>query len=222
MKSEQERRNIFRDNILPSPFIDEYEQFQIWEDGFRVGYCNGTDDMRNNRECIEDSKYIIELIPIIISNECNEWLKEIGYYDKPASLGHHGTYKGDLFKHSVEVAKQLKWLTKKLGLEWERETSPILIGLLHDVCKCDDYICDGNNGWEYNKNKIMNGHGDKSVMMLSGHIQLTEEEMYCIRFHMGSFTEKEEWSFYSKAVNKYPNVLYTHTADMIASQIKNI
>lgn len=55
MKSEQERRDIFRDNILPCPFIDEYEQFQIWEDGFRVGYCNGTDDMRNNKECAESA-----------------------------------------------------------------------------------------------------------------------------------------------------------------------
>ena len=55
MKTEKERRDIFRDNILPSPFIDEYEQFRIWEDGFRVGYCNGTDDMRNNRECTESA-----------------------------------------------------------------------------------------------------------------------------------------------------------------------
>ena len=55
MKTEKERRDIFRDNILPYPFIDEYEQFQIWEDGFRVGYCNGTDDMRNNRECTESA-----------------------------------------------------------------------------------------------------------------------------------------------------------------------
>ena len=55
MKTERERREIFRDNILPSPFIDEYEQFKIWEDGFRVGYINGTDDMRGNRECTESS-----------------------------------------------------------------------------------------------------------------------------------------------------------------------
>ena len=249
MNTEIQRRDIFDCNIPPCNTTPRAQQFSIWEDGFRVGYINGTDDMRNNRECTESAahnadvqdayergyedglesvletettKQIYELIPTIMPKECNDWLRLIGYYEKPASVKYHGTESGDLLKHSIEVAKQLNWITKRLGLKWEREESPILVGLLHDVCKCDDYIF-SNNKWDYNPNKIMNGHGDKSVMMLAGHIRLTEEEMYCIRFHMGSFSSsKEEWNYYSKAVNKYPNVLYTHTADMIASQINNI
>lgn len=55
-----------------------------------------------------------------------------------------------------------------------------------------------------------------------GLIDLTEEEKMCIRYHMGAFTEKSEWEFYSRAVRRYPNVLWTHTADMIASQIKGV
>lgn len=41
----------------------------------------------------------------------------------------------------------------------------------------------------------------------------------CIRWHMGAFDERENWKYYSAAVKKYPNVLYTHVADMTASQI---
>jgi len=40
--------------------------------------------------------------------------------------------------------------------------------------------------------------------------------------HMGAFDDTENWNYYSKAVNQYPNVLWTHTADMIASQILEI
>ena len=152
-----------------------------------------------------------------------DYLERIGYYEKPGSLRHHvnGTGDGSLYKHSVEVMNQLMFLTERLGLTWMRPESPKIVGLLHDVCKCDDYIkIDGE--WQYNKNKTMAGHGDKSVIMLSGHIELTDEEVLCIRYHMGAFTDKEEWQYYGKAVEKYPNVLYTHTADMIASKVLGI
>ena len=83
---------------------------------------------------------------------------------------------------------------------------------------------DDNGVWIYNKNKLLPGHGDKSVMMAQQIMAVTagglaNEEMYCIRWHMGAFDDRKNWSCYSAAVKKYPNVLYTHTADMIASQI---
>ena len=56
-------------------------------------------------------------------------------------------------------------------------------------------------------------------MMIASHLQLTEEEVMCIRYHMGAFTEKEEWNDYTRAIHKYKNVLWTHHADMIASHI---
>ena len=58
-------------------------------------------------------------------------------------------------------------------------------------------------------------------MVLSQIHQLTEEEVFCIRYHMGAY-EKEEWDYFDKAIRKYPNVLWTHTADMLASKIHNI
>ena len=158
----------------------------------------------------------------LIPKECDDWLTSIGYYTKPASIRYHGIKSGDLYRHCTELAIQLQNLTDKLDLVWERQESPIIIGLLHDVCKCDDYgINPRTRKWAYNPDRIV-GHGDKSVRMLLGHIELTGEEIMCIQYHMGAFVDKEEWSDYTKAVKKYPNVLYTHTADMIASQILGI
>ena len=49
------------------------------------------------------------------------------------------------------------------------------------------------------------------------------EEIICIRWHMGAFeTDTKMWDYYGKAIEKYPNVLYTHTADMIASRIQGV
>lgn len=156
------------------------------------------------------------------------WLTEKHYFEYPAAKSNHGACYQGLVKHSEEVTKQLLKITNLLGIEWEREESPYLVGMLHDVCKLDDYEVFPINeegteiGIEYNKTSHYPGHGDKSLIMLLGLIDLTEEEKMCIRFHMGAFTDSKEWKYYSAAVKKYPNVLWTHTADMIASQILDI
>ena len=101
---------------------------------------------------------LVSEICSIIPTECEEWLTEIGFYNKPASLHFHGMRSGDLYRHSVEVATQLNNFTILLDLKWKREESPLLVGLLHDVCKCDDYILRGRT-WIANKRKNA-GHGE--------------------------------------------------------------
>lgn len=155
------------------------------------------------------------------------WLEEKEYFTAPASKDHHGAHEGGLMKHSLKVAYELEKITQKMDLKWDRPKSPEIIGLLHDVCKLDDYYAVSldkpkNIGIEWNKERLYPGHGDKSLIMLMGLIDLTEEEKMCIRYHMGAFTDKSEWEFYNRAVRRYPNVLWTHTADMIASQIKGV
>jgi hypothetical protein len=59
-------------------------------------------------------------------------------------------------------------------------------------------------------------------MYLASHMKLTEEEVLCIRWHMGAFDDKENWNKFTAAVHKYTNVLWTHQADMIASQVKGV
>ena len=149
-----------------------------------------------------------------------KWLKESGFFTAPASVSHHGSKTGGLFEHSCAVAKILKDYTEKLGLEWDREISPWIVGMFHDLCKTDDYSYNRDEGkWEWNKNQIHNGHGAKSVLMLQQHMELNEQEIACIRWHMGAFTDQKEWEYYGRAVEKHPTVLYTHTADMYASRV---
>ena len=162
-----------------------------------------------------------------------ERLNEMNYFHAPASTKHHGNYEGGLFDHSLEVASQLKILTDGLDLVWEDKRSPIIIGMFHDLCKVESYkplvLRRGTSGvtysddeWEYNEDVAIPGHGDKSIILLSELMQLTEEEIYCIRWHMGAYEGKENWKYFDKAIRKYPNVLFTHTADMIASKIIGI
>ena len=39
---------------------------------------------------------------------------------------------------------------------------------------------------------------------------------------MGAFTDKSEWNDYTRAVDQYPNVLWTHQADMLASHVAGV
>ena len=172
-----------------------------------------------------------------LPTELIEWLKDNGFFTAPASKGHHGNYEGGLFDHCYAVAEQLKLLTKANRLHWEHPRSPFVVGMFHDLCKIDQYIkvvdepgvemfggqVKGKTvKYDYNRDFLIDGHGDKSVIYLAQHMKLTPEEVICIRWHMGAFDEKENWKFYSAAVRKYPNVLWTHTADMIASQIMGV
>ena len=146
------------------------------------------------------------------------------FFIKPASINHHGKYEGALFDHSLEVGKALVDMTEKLGLEWQLERSPYIVGMFHDLCKLDNYVKTENEAWEYNNASLLPGHGEKSVIIAQRllHGELTDEEIYCIRWHMGAFDVKENWNSYGRACTQYPNVLYTHTADMVAARIKGV
>ena len=162
-----------------------------------------------------------EVFEDICSSHFLEWIEEQGFYTAPSSKGHHSAEKGGNWAHSYQVGYELSKLTEKLGLKWDRPQSPMIIGLLHDFCKVDNYKFNGDE-IEWNKDGIYPGHGEKTLLMLMGHIELTEQEKLCIRYHMGAFTDSREWNYYSRAVRRCPNILYTHTADMIAANIKQI
>lgn len=163
-----------------------------------------------------------EKIDPIAATTIADELKEIGFFDAPASTKYHGNYPGGLFDHSFAVTKSLLSLTKRMELKWERPQSPYLVGMLHDLCKCDQYIRREDDTYEYNTGLTLTGHGDKSVIMAQKFISLTEEEILCIRWHMGAFDDKQNWNSYGAAIEKFPNVLYTHTADMMAARIFKI
>jgi len=170
----------------------------------------------------------------IVSNEFTDWLVDNGFFIAPASTKYHGNYEGGLYDHSAAFAGELVHMTEALNLEWQRKESPLIIGMFHDLCKIDSYkkVIDVEGAcmfgsdkvkgeqahYEYNDKVLLTGHGEKSIMLLSQFMTLTEEEMLCIRYHMGAYNTNE-WEQYGAAIEKYPNVLFSHTADMVASRI---
>ena len=160
--------------------------------------------------------------PEIVSDSVSNFLMDNGFFTAPASTKYHGAYEGGLFDHSLAVTETLIDLTNKNNLIWSRPESPFIVGMFHDLCKIDNYLQKKDGHYEYNTDVLLKGHGDKSIMLLSTLMQLTLEEVMCIRYHMGAFVEKEEWSNYSRSVRLFPNVLWTHQADMIASQIMGV
>lgn len=179
----------------------------------------------------ERIKIFNSLVGDIVPPYVKKDLLDKGFFVAPASTKYHGNYEGGLFDHSCAVMKTLVDLTEKNGLKWEIPGSPYIVGMFHDLCKIDQYrgsrckdgaLHDHIVEWEYNQDTLLKGHGDKSVMLLSQYFQLTEEEIMCIRYHMGAFTDKEEWRDYTRAVHRYPNVLWTHHADMITSHVDGV
>lgn len=170
----------------------------------------------------------------LVSPDMLKYLSLNHFFTAPASTKYHGNYEGGLFDHSFAVAKFLVRLTEDNHLTWKNPRSPYIVGMFHDLCKIDQYrhpasrlITDGvtvmdSFKWEYNPDTLLKGHGDKSVMLLSQFYTLTDEEIMCIRYHMGAFTDKDEWNDYTRAVRNYPNVLWTHQADMLASHVAGV
>lgn len=171
------------------------------------------------KEYLDFMNFLKPMYPIKITD-----LDDMGFFTAPASTKYHGAYEGGLFDHSLEVAKSLVDLTNRLGLVWETPGSPYIVGMFHDLCKVDNYVIDIETGkYKYNPDIIIPGHGEKSVIMLQKHINLTDEEIACIRRHMGAYeTDTKLWDYYGRAIETYPNVLFTHTADMIASKIVGV
>ena len=175
---------------------------------------------------------------VINNSKFMNYLLSGGFFTSPASTKYHGSYEGGLYDHSRQVFIRLKKLTENNKLQWQRNESPFIVGMFHDLCKCDQYIKkdgsliagtdtyllsvgDGQFHYEYNDKTILKGHGSKSVIILSQFINLTEEEMLCIRYHMGAY-EKEEWTEFDMAARKYETVLWTHQADQLASKIDGV
>ena len=161
----------------------------------------------------------------VLGDDILDKLVQDGFLVAPASTRYHGSYEGGLFDHCANVALILQLLTEDNRLKWNGdEYSPMRVGILHDLCKIDQYTRakDNQELWEYT-DTLVTGHGTKSVIYAYElGVRLTEEERACILYHMGAYTPPEEWKNLRNAIKTYPNVLWTHTADMIASQIMGV
>lgn len=101
-------------------------------------------------------------------------LINMGYLTCPASTKYHGAVEGGLMSHSIAVTGLLCKCTLQLGLKWKRVDSPIIVGMLHDLCKLGTYIqvadswgCDGVTvNYHYEYTKTLYGKGTGSCQLL--------------------------------------------------------
>lgn len=154
------------------------------------------------------------------------------FFTAPASTRFHGAYEGGLCEHSINVYECLRDYMERprvkelYGLEVSPETIAI-VSLLHDVCKIKCYkkgkrnVKDETGKWisvdtfEFD-DTLPYGHGEKSVYMISPYMQLTREEAFAIRYHMG-FSGGEDVRNVGKAFEMFPLAFALSTADMEAT-----
>ena len=163
-----------------------------------------------------------------------EFLEKSDFFKAPASTRFHGSFEGGLAEHSMKVYEILVEKVKNSIPKIEvKEDTIKIVALLHDICKTNFYKVDYRNAknalgeWEkvpyYTiDDTIPYGHGEKSVMMCTEYIKLTNEEKYAIRWHMGFTEPKEVYSTVGQAFKKYPLALLVHEADLEASYFYNI
>lgn len=177
----------------------------------------------------EDLERLLRLNNISKEEFPFKWLCTTDFFRAPAAAKHHCNYYGGLYDHSRNVFQQLARFTQ-LGLcTWTRSSSPLIIGMLHDATKIGAYQTfqeknplTGELEYGYTHKvdqiKFSEIHGMDSVLKIEDYMYLTTEERLCIRFHMGAY-ETDAWDEYDEAIRAFPNVLWTHQADMIASKL---
>lgn len=168
-------------------------------------------------------------------------LEELGFFTAPASTRFHGNYPGGLVAHSVQVLIEATALrAAQVSLKGNLadslpEDSVRIVALLHDVCKaevyhaCERFRKDAEGKWEkYNSytvdySRLPLGHGEKSVVrLLKWGLELTDEEMVAIRWHMSGFDlsdAPEARGNYGAALEKTPLLALLIAADLLASHI---
>lgn len=166
------------------------------------------------------------------SKQLLQWLEASDFFEAPASTRFHGSYEGGLLEHSLNVYRCLENLVESFGYHdhFSSETVAI-VSLLHDVCKIHFYKKGVRNVKEDGRwiqkevfeidERFPCGHGEKSVIILQKFIDLSPDEIYAIRAHMGGFDTSVKGGdyFIGKIFEKCPLAVLTHMADMSATYL---
>lgn len=171
------------------------------------------------------------------------YMREIGFFNAPASGGNHSHEPGGLAEHSVNVM----WTAEKMSVALyggknitdEIRNSIIIAALLHDLGKCGDYgkqmyipnmVKDGrptkaepeqkyklseSKPYKRNPDLLPLDHATRSIKLATLFIDLTEEEEFAIRYHDGLY----ETANYGVKGHETPLYMILHWADMWSSRI---
>ena len=168
-------------------------------------------------------------------------LEKLGFFIAPASTRFHGAEKGGLLAHSLNVYEQamaLREMEIKLKPQLEEKLpvmSVVIASLLHDVCKAEVYKevekfrKDQEGKWEkyttygVDYSAFPMGHGEKSVVrLLRWGLEMTEDEMLAIRWHMSAFDmpdSPEARGNFTAAGDKSPLITLISCADTLAAHL---
>lgn len=161
-------------------------------------------------------------------------IRKTDFYIAPSSANKHGNYQSGLVDHSLLV-HSLCMRERDIILDMKpelandlKEESVTISTLLHDVCKIAFYKQEqkwkkgptGNwvsyQGYSI-EDRFPIGHGEKSVIMLQQWgLEMTPEEMIAIRFHMGAWEGKDDYS-YRNSVDMVPLLSLVMSADLKSS-----
>ena len=166
-----------------------------------------------------------------------EDLEKGGFFEAPASAGHHLNVAGGLCQHSINTCRAALMVWEGMqkldpSVKAVKRESVIIASLLHDVCKTDIYkptvkkrrtpigTWEDVQGYGVTYKHFPMGHGEKSVYIISGYLygegRLTRDEACAIRWHMG-FSGIEDKNTIGKALEMYPLAFALHVADMEAT-----
>lgn len=196
----------------------------------------------NTVENVQAFETLLSKVSRVGINDLIEYIRNSDFYKAPASTRYHLSVEGGLLQHSLNVYRALKGILKDTGngsysylcdgieVASLSEENLIIISLLHDICKVNSYAVEKRNRkndegvWEeydfyITDEKFPYGHGEKSVLIISNFIKLSDIEQMSIRWHMGFPDEFAGKMAYGSAVEKYPVIIAVNTADMLASRI---
>ncbi len=182
----------------------------------------------------ENKKRIVRLLRNTQRSGVEElisWLDETDFYTAPASsrLDFHGCYEGGLAQHSLNVYELFTEKVERYGLE-VGDDEAVISAICHDLCKVDQYVPNMIKGKGKNAKPVRSsakpykiveevpcGHGDKSVMLATRRIELSNNEIIFMRWHMGSFDPAYD-IVKDKVQKEYPGMLAFQNADYEASK----
>ena len=167
---------------------------------------------------------------------------DYNFSEAPASSGFHLNEPGGLVQHSVSVydtAMRLRDVVLERKPELADRLTPdsiAIAALLHDICKTDVYkpaikrrknakgIWEDYNGYDVDYHNFPMGHGEKSViMLLRMGLELTDDEMLAIRWHMSAwdlpFQSAEAKSSLNAAKDNCPLLSLIQAADSLSAGI---
>lgn len=166
-------------------------------------------------------------------------ISESDFFEAPASTKYHGSYKGGLVDHSLEVFHQMFQLANLYGMRTDTNSKELesicIVSLFHDICKHNMYLESTRNiknnetgKWESVPCYIINpeapkfgAHGAYSVYILNQYMFLTEDETKALYHHMGAW-DMGKYDNPSVAYETSKLAWLLHVADEAATYIKGI